>query len=92
MPIEFAIWSNWATWVFRVPTGKRNLPTPGACWIPVMRAVTRGLASTETKLRPTDKAVRMSFRSPFVCFGGSSSATMAPMLSVAADLALPIAV
>ena len=57
-----------------------------------MRALTRASASIEMKLRPTDRAVRMSFRRPFVCFGGSSKATMAPMLSVAADLALPMAV
>lgn len=43
------------------------------------------------KLRPIDKAVRMSLSAPLVGCGGSSIVTIAPTLSVAADLALPMA-
>ena len=44
------------------------------------------------KLRPMDRAVRMSLRPPLVGWGGSRSATMAATLSVAEDRALPMAV
>ena len=91
VPIALEIWSNCANWESRVPRGKRYLLTATACWAPLSTVPTRGPATGPRKLRPIDKAVRMSLRAPLVGCGGSSKLTIAPMLSVAEDLALPMA-
>lgn len=92
VPIALDMSLNCANLESRVPRGKRYLPTAIACCAPLSTVPMRGPTLGPKKLRPMDKAVRMSLRGPFVVCGGSSILTIAATLVVAADLALPMAV
>lgn len=91
VPMALDISVNCANWESSVPRGKRYLPTAMACCAPLSTVPMSGPTLGAKKLRPIDKAVRMSLSAPLVGCGGSSIVTIAPTLSVAADLALPMA-